>query len=98
MRFHAPASGDPRRLSRRPRFRRTLAGLALTALAALPLAGCAGDEPLSGGTAAAPAAQAATPSVFPTVGTPAPKQEPLSPEAQAKLQKELERLARTQEK
>lgn len=75
--------------------RATLAGALLCALAA-----CAGTEGLPGLTPPQTNVREVPDNAFPTIGTTAPSKRPppLTPEAQQKLQHDLERLARTQEK
>ncbi|MFS8038745.1 hypothetical protein ACI7BZ_17615 [Xanthobacter sp. AM11] len=74
--------------------RAALAGLALATLSA-----CAGDDPAAGLTPPNPSVPQVPDTAFPSVGAPAAERAPaLTPEAQQKLQKDLERLARTQGK
>lgn len=74
--------------------RATLAGALACALAA-----CAGSEGLPGLTPPHTNVREVPDNAFPTIGTTAPsKRAPLTPEAQQKLQHDLERLARTQDK
>lgn len=79
----------------RATLRATLAGALLSTLAA-----CAGSEGLPGLTPPQTHVQEVPANAFPTVGTTAStsKRQPLTPEAQQKLQRDLENLARTQEK
>ncbi|WP_348842209.1 hypothetical protein [Xanthobacter sp. KR7-65] len=70
------------------------AAAALTLLAA-----CAGGESVPGLTPPNPPVPQVPENAFPTLGAPpADRREPLTPEGQAKLQRDLERLARTQSK
>ncbi|MFG1375899.1 hypothetical protein [Xanthobacter autotrophicus] len=75
--------------------RASLAGALLCALAA-----CAGTEGLPGLTPPQTNVREVEDNTFPTIGTTAPSMRapPLTPEAQQKLQHDLERLARTQDK
>ena len=97
-----PAGPRPRPLHRRSRTalagalqRAAIAGVLLCGLAA-----CAGNEGLPGLTPPHTNVREVPDNAFPTVGTTAPSKRapPLTPEAQQKLQSDLERLARTQEK
>ncbi|MFG1374535.1 hypothetical protein V5F32_20355 [Xanthobacter oligotrophicus] len=75
--------------------RATLAGALACALAA-----CAGSEGLPGLTPPQTHVQEVPANAFPTIGTTASstKRPPLTPEGQQKLQRDLESLARTQDK
>ncbi|MCG5237450.1 hypothetical protein [Xanthobacter oligotrophicus] len=75
--------------------RATLAGALVSALAA-----CAGSEGLPGLTPPHTNVQEVPANAFPTIGTTASstKRPPLTPEGQQKLQRDLESLARTQDK
>lgn len=74
--------------------RAALAGLALATLSA-----CASDDPAAGLAPPNPSVPQVPDTAFPSVGAPATERAPaLTPEAQQKLQKDLERLSRTQGK
>lgn len=84
--------------ARRGRPRKAV-GAACVALLVAGLSGCAGEEPLAGLSPPHPNVPEVPDTNFPTVGTAASdRAPPLSPEAQQKLQKDLERLARDQGK
>lgn len=72
--------------------RAAFAGLLLAGLSA-----CAGEEPLAALAPPHPSVPEVPATSFPSVGTPTPdRTQPLTPEAQQKLQKDLERLSRQQ--
>lgn len=75
--------------------RAAIAGVLLCGLAA-----CAGTEGLPGLAPPQTNVREVPDNTFPTIGTTAPSKRapPLTPEAQQKLQRDLERLARTQDK
>lgn len=93
---YLPAIAPP---SRTPQRSIRVAGRAGIALALAAVAGCAGGESLPGITPPHTDVPAVAADQFPTVGTtPAPNRAPaLTPQAQQKLQQDLERLARTQQ-
>ncbi|WP_156922350.1 hypothetical protein [Azorhizobium doebereinerae] len=63
--------------------------------AALALAGCAGDSPLAFLNPHVPDVPKVEPTAYPTLGAPDVKRMPvLTPDAQAKLQKDLETLSK----
>lgn len=75
---------------------RALRGAVATALLAA-LSACAGAEGLPGLAPPQTSVQPVPENAFPTLGAPpVDRRDPLTPEAQQKLQSDLERLARTQ--
>lgn len=77
--------------------RTAVAAVLLAGVLPAGLAGCAGDEALHGFTPPQTSVPEVAEGDFPTLGTrQEPGRTPLTPEAQQKLQRDLERLARTQ--